>query len=56
MTILGGAVAATLSAVIAARFGWESAIYAMMILTLVGALAWLKIDAGRPLFTKELSR
>ena len=56
MTILGGAVAATLSAVIAARFGWESAIYAMMILTLVGAAAWLKIDAGRPLFTEELSR
>jgi hypothetical protein len=38
---------------LANRFGWDGAIYAMMFLTLVGAVIWLKIDAGKPLVVNE---
>jgi len=53
MTILGGVLAPTLTPLLANRFGWDGAIYAMMFLTLVGAVIWLKIDAGKPLVVNE---
>ena len=53
MTILGGVLAPTLTPILANRFGWDGAIYAMMFLTLVGAMIWLKIDAGKPLVVTE---
>jgi MFS transporter, ACS family, glucarate transporter len=53
MTILGGVLAPTLTPLLANRFGWEGAIYAMMFLTLIGAVIWLKIDAGKPLVVNE---
>ena len=39
--------------VVPPRFGWDGAIYAMMFLTLIGAVIWLKIDAGKPLVVDE---
>ncbi len=53
MTILGGVLAPTLTPILANRFGWDGAIYAMVFLTLVGAVIWLKIDAGKPLVVNE---
>ena len=53
MTILGGVLAPTLTPILANHFGWDGAIYAMMLLTLVGAVIWLKIDAGKPLVVNE---
>jgi ACS family glucarate transporter-like MFS transporter len=53
MTILGGVLAPTLTPILANRFGWDGAIYAMMFLTLIGAVIWLKIDAGKPLVVDE---
>jgi cyanate permease len=50
---LGGVLAPTLTPILANRFGWDGAIYAMMFLTLVGAVIWLKIDAGKPLIVDE---
>lgn len=55
LTILGGAVAASLTAVIATNVSWEAAIYAMGALTLLGTVTWLKIDAAMPLIENAIS-
>lgn len=44
---IGGALAPTLTPLLAERFGWEAAFYMAALLAVGGALFWLKIDAGR---------
>jgi ACS family glucarate transporter-like MFS transporter len=44
---IGGAVAPTLTPVIADRFGWEAALYVAGLLALVSAFVWMLIDAQK---------
>ncbi len=50
---LGGAIAPTLTPILAHRFGWESAFYADAILAFAGAFLWLGIDPERSLDLSE---
>ncbi len=44
---LGGAIAPTLTPILAHRFGWESALYVAAALALLGALLWLGVHPER---------
>ncbi|HZY62785.1 MAG TPA: MFS transporter [Edaphobacter sp.] len=46
---IGGAVTASLTPWIAARFGWTSSFAAAAILAVIGALSWLTVHPERPL-------
>jgi MFS transporter, ACS family, glucarate transporter len=46
---IGGAVTATLTPLIAARFGWQASFSTAMVLVVFGALAWLAVDPGERL-------
>jgi MFS transporter, ACS family, glucarate transporter len=46
---LGGAVTASLTPVVAARFGWTASFYVAAILAALGALAWLVVDPDHSL-------
>jgi ACS family glucarate transporter-like MFS transporter len=43
---VGGALTASLTPWIAARFGWDSAFAAAAALAVLGALAWAAVDPG----------
>jgi len=43
---VGGALTASLTPWIAARFGWDSAFAAAAVLAVLGALAWAAVDPG----------
>lgn len=44
---IGGAVAPTLTPIIAERFGWQMAIHVAALAAFVGGMIWLAIDAGK---------
>jgi len=46
---IGGAVTASLTPWIAARFGWESSFLAAAVLGVAGAVAWLGVDPELPI-------
>ena len=48
---IGGALTATLTPLIAARFGWEMSFMTAASLAVLGALAWLAVDPKRSLTT-----
>jgi ACS family glucarate transporter-like MFS transporter len=50
---LGGAVTATLTPMIAARFGWGASFGVAAFLCATGALAWLRVDPSRKLTQSE---
>lgn len=49
MTQIGGVLAPTVTPLLAQRFGWTVALYVMPALAVLGSLAWLGIDAAKPL-------
>ena len=53
---LGSTVTATLTPIIAARFGWRASFGAAAILCATGALAWLLVDPNRRLGQQENGR
>lgn len=53
MTQIGGVLAPTVTPLLAERFGWTVALYVMPALAVVGSLAWLGIDAAKPLVVGE---
>jgi ACS family glucarate transporter-like MFS transporter len=53
MTQIGGVVAPTLTPILADRFGWEVAIYAMALLAVIGSLFWLKVDANEKIVEQD---
>jgi ACS family glucarate transporter-like MFS transporter len=55
-TQIGGAVAPTLTPIIADRFGWEAALQFAGFLALLSAVVWLVIDAGKKLIPQVQSR
>ena len=46
---VGGAVTASLTPLIAGRFGWNASFFTAALLALLGALGWLLIDPTQPL-------
>src|SRR6202795_31310 len=46
---LGGAVTASLTPVVAARYGWTASFYVAAVLAALGALAWLAVNPDRSL-------
>ncbi len=46
---LGGSISPILTAYIATRFGWTAALDFAALVTLVGGLLWVAIDAGKPI-------
>ena len=50
---LGGAVTASLTPAIAARYGWPASFYVAAILAALGALAWLAVNPDRSLATTQ---
>lgn len=50
---IGGAVAPTLTPLIADRFGWEAAIHVAALAAFVGGMLWLVIDAGKKIEVGE---
>src|SRR5712691_7737194 len=50
---LGGAIAPTLTPILAHRFGWESALYVAATLALLGALLWLGVHPERTIDLEE---
>jgi ACS family glucarate transporter-like MFS transporter len=50
---LGGAITATLTPMIAARFGWGASFGLAAFLCATGALAWLLVDPNRTLATRD---
>jgi ACS family glucarate transporter-like MFS transporter len=46
---IGGAVTASLTRLIAARFGWETSFVVAAVLAVLGGLAWLAVDPNRQL-------
>ena len=50
---IGGAVTASLTPAIAARFGWTASFLVAAALCLLGALAWLLVDPTRTLVAAE---
>jgi ACS family glucarate transporter-like MFS transporter len=50
---IGGAVAPTLTPLIAGRFGWEAAIHVAALAAFFGGLIWLVIDAGKKIEVGE---
>ena len=47
---LGGAATASLTPLVASRYGWEMSFYVAALLSMMGALAWLLVDPKRRLF------
>jgi ACS family glucarate transporter-like MFS transporter len=47
---LGGASTASLTPLVASRYGWEMSFYVAALLSMMGALAWLLVDPKRRLF------
>jgi MFS family permease len=52
-TQIGGAVAPTLTPIIADRFGWEAALQFAGLLALLSAFGWLFIDAAKKIVAQE---
>jgi ACS family glucarate transporter-like MFS transporter len=50
---VGGAVAPTLTPIIAVRFGWEAALHVAGLLAVVSAIVWLFIDAQKLIVTES---
>lgn len=50
---IGGAVAPTLTPILAERFGWEAAIYVAALASFAGGVTWLVIDAGKKIEVGE---
>jgi len=50
---IGGAIMATVTVFIVNAWGWNSAFYAVSLLSLLGALLFTRIDAGRKLYPDE---
>lgn len=50
---IGGAVAPTLTPIIADRFGWEIAIHVAALVAFVGGMIWLAIDASKRIEVEE---
>jgi len=50
---LGGAVTASLTPAVAARYGWTTSFYVAAVLAALGALAWLAVNPDRSLATTQ---
>lgn len=50
---IGGAVAPTLTPILAERFGWEAAIYVAALASFTGGVTWLVIDTGKKIGVGE---
>ena len=50
---LGGASTASLTPLVASRYGWEMSFYVAALLSVMGALAWLFVDPKRCLFARD---
>jgi cyanate permease len=53
---IGGAVAPTLTPIIAERFGWEAALHVAGFLAVVSACVWLFIDAHNGIVTTSAEK
>jgi ACS family glucarate transporter-like MFS transporter len=51
---LGGACTASLTPLVASRYGWEMSFYVAALLSMMGALAWLLVDPKRRLFVRAI--
>jgi ACS family glucarate transporter-like MFS transporter len=49
---IGGAVAASLTPLVASRFGWEASFSVAAVLGILGAAAWLWVDPAKGLELK----
>jgi MFS transporter, ACS family, glucarate transporter len=52
---LGGACTASLTPLVASRYGWEMSFYVAALLSMMGALAWLLVDPKRRLFGRAIT-
>jgi len=50
---LGGASTASLTPLVASRYGWAMSFYVAALLSMMGALAWLLVNPKRRLFVSQ---